>query len=99
MHLDLKSFAAVDELYWQEYLLLMKAAALRELDKERDIYLSAYLREIAGQRKRQGKATVPVYKTFNDFYDYKKRRKKLLQEKPAEHEQRLIDIIVQANEL
>ncbi len=89
----------MDNLYWKEYLLLMKTSALKELNRERDIHLLAYLTEIAKQRKKQGKNLVPVYKTFEDFYDYKQKRKQLLGTEPTEREQKVISAIVQANQL
>lgn len=99
IYLGLKSFTEVDKLYWKEYLLLMKAAAIKELNKERDIHLLAYLPEIAGQRKRQGKTSVPVYKNFKEFYDYEGRRKELLNEQPTKKEQKIRNIMIQANQL
>lgn len=74
-------------------------SSIKELNRERDIHLLAYLTEIAGQRKKQGKALVPVYKTFEEFYDYKQKKKKLLGDRQTEKEKKIINAIVRANQI
>lgn len=57
-----------------EYDLRMKAHRLKEVDREREIYLQAWADCLAGQTKMQGKdKIVPVFRTFEQFYDYDRR--------------------------
>lgn len=53
-----------------EYLIRLKAYRLRRADAELDMHRTAWLYHQAGAKKQQGKQTVPVYKTFKDFYNY-----------------------------
>lgn len=64
-----------------EYELRMKAHRLKEVDREREIYLQAWTDCIVRQTKMQGKdKIVPVFKTFEQFYDYDKRIAEVLEE-------------------
>lgn len=56
-----------------EYLYRMKAHTLSRVDKEYDMHLQAWLNEQVGATKTKGKDTVPLYKSFNEFFDYEKR--------------------------
>ena len=60
-----------------EYEMKMKAYNLARVDKEYDIYLSAWVNQLAGATKEKGKKQVPVFKTFEDFFDYKKRLREI----------------------
>lgn len=42
------------------------------MDEELDMHRQAWLYHQAGAKKEQNKKTVPVYKTFKDFFDYDK---------------------------
>lgn len=50
----------------------MKAYELARVDKEYDMHLQAWLNEQVGATKEQGSKTIPLYKTFDKFFDYKK---------------------------
>lgn len=58
----------------------MKAHSLSRVDKEYDMHLQAWLNEQVGATKAKGKDAVRVYKSFNDFFDFKKRIEEI--EKP-----------------
>lgn len=64
----------------QEYEYRMKAYRLKSIDKEYDMYLSAWVNHQVTATKEQGKKTVSVYKDFKSFYDYESRLKEV--EKP-----------------
>ena len=51
----------------------MKAFQLERIDKEYDMHLSAWLNHAVTATKEQNKKQVPVYKKFEDFFNYKKR--------------------------
>lgn len=93
------SFREVDDLYWAEYLMLMKAAALRVIDTERDIHLLAYMTEVAKSRKKVGRELRPVYKTFKDFFDYERRVDELMGAKEPMKISRIAEAVTQANSL
>ena len=49
----------------------MKAHNLHMVDKTLELHQAAWLNVMAGAMKQQGKnKQVPVYKTFQSFYDY-----------------------------
>lgn len=51
----------------------IKAFQLERIDKEYDMHLSAWLNHAVTATKEQNKKQVPVYKKFEDFFNYKKR--------------------------
>lgn len=55
-----------------EYLYRIKAYRLRRVDEELDMHRTAWLYHQAGAKRAQGKKTVPVYKSFKEFFDYEK---------------------------
>lgn len=80
----------------------MKAYALRRLDEEHSIHRQAWINQQAKATKQQGKKTLPYYKNFKQFFDYEQLEKDILQtkeEKKSEKENRLANLLVQANSL
>lgn len=71
-YLDFKSFAEVDRLTIPEYLLLMEAVRLKQIDMDYRNHLQAWLTFSAQATKKKGK---PVYSKFKKFYDYEKHLK------------------------
>ena len=72
-YLDL-TFEQIDKLTIPEYELMMNAYAQRNLDMTRDRYELAWLTVSAGATKKDGR---PVYKKFQDFFDYESELRKL----------------------
>lgn len=84
-----------------EYLYRMKAHSLASLDKERDMHQQAWLNVIAGSTEQKGDKTVAKYKTFNDFFDFKKHEESILgeEDKPnlSHHQKRMTQIAARLN--
>lgn len=59
---------------FKDYELRMVAYNHKMIDKERDMHWQAFLNHTVTSTKetRDGKSYVPVYPTFNDFFDYAK---------------------------
>lgn len=53
----------------REYRLLMEGARLRYIDELEKIYRTAFLTQVAKNKKRQGENLIPRYATFDDFFD------------------------------
>lgn len=68
-YLGFKSFAEVDRLTIPEYLLLMEAERLKQIDMDYRNHLQAWLTFSAQATKKKGQ---PVYSKFKKFYDYEK---------------------------
>ena len=77
--LDFSSLEQVERLTFREYRLLMKANALKRVDREREIYLQAWVNQQAKATKNKGKS--PYFRSFKDFFDYEKRLKEVSGEK------------------
>ena len=78
-YLGMKSFKEVNQLTVPEYNLLMKAATLKEVDKDYRNHLQAFLNVKAQAKKKAGKnKTKPVYNTFRKFYNYENAIKRVL---------------------
>lgn len=61
----------------KEYLYRMRAYQLKRIDKQHEMHMQAWLNHIAGSTKEQGKKQVPVFKRFEDFYNYEEELKKV----------------------
>lgn len=61
----------------KEYEMLCEAERYKQLDKQKDIALGAWLSFVASAKKQVGKRLKPVYPTFESFFDYAKELKKL----------------------
>lgn len=87
---------------------MLRASNLRQVDREYEIYLSAWQNsqvqatETKGSGKHQKQE--PVYKTFNDFFDYEQERKRALGEEvddtpekqPQKYDDKLISAMINA---
>lgn len=69
--LDFKSFAEIDRLTIPEYLLLMEAVRLKQVDMDYRNHLQAFLNFAVKAEKKSGKnKSKPVFSKFKKFYDY-----------------------------
>lgn len=72
-YLDYKSFEEVDRLTIPEYLLLMEAVRLKQVDMDYRNHLQAFLNYSVKAQKKTGKnKSKPVYTKFKKFFDYEK---------------------------
>ena len=77
-YLDFKSFAEVDRLTIPEYLLLMEAVRLKQVDMDYRNHLQAFLNFAVKAEKKSGKnKSKPVFTKFKKFYDYEAEVKKI----------------------
>jgi hypothetical protein len=72
-----RSLDEVDRLTIKEYSMLCEAERYKQVDKQKDIALNAWLTFLASAKKKVGKNLKPVYPTFESFFDYAKELKKL----------------------
>lgn len=72
-----KSLDEVDRLTIKEYSMLCEAEKYKQVDKQKDIALNAWLTFVASAKKKVGKSLKPVYPTFESFFDYSKEIRKL----------------------
>lgn len=88
--LGFTSFADVDRLTIPEYLLLMEAAKLRQIDADYRNHLQAWLNFTV--KARRGKQQRPVFTKFEKFYDYKKQLAKAKQKQKTDGESKYAGI-------
>ena len=70
-YLDFRSFEQVDNLTIPQYITMMEALRLREVDLDYRIHQQAYLNFAATAQKKAGKGkTKPKYPTFRKFFNY-----------------------------
>lgn len=55
----------------------MYAYQLRQVDRQHEMHLQAWIDNQATATKQQGKKTIPVYRKFKDFFDYEKELKNI----------------------
>ena len=87
-----KSLDEVDRLTIKEYSMLCEAEKYKQVDKQKDIALNAWLTFVASAKKKVGKNLKPVYPTFESFFDYAKELKKLKGENINDLKQRYKDL-------
>jgi len=80
--LGYKSLDEVESMILPEYLYRMKAHALIRVDREYDMHLQAWLNEQVGATKKQGKDTIPFYKSFDKFFNYRERIEAIAKPRP-----------------
>lgn len=84
----------------EEYYLRMKAFRLQRLDREYDLHRQAYLNLVVKSTKERGKKTIPVYPTFQSFFDMERHEREILGEnqlhKKDEHNE-MKKLILKAN--
>ena len=72
-----KTLDEVDLLTVKEYEMLCEAEKYRQIDRQRDIALGAWLSFVATAKKKVGNNLKPVYPTFESFFDYSKQLKRI----------------------
>lgn len=81
-----------------EYLYKFQAYRLKQIDKQYDMHLQAWLHVQANSTKTQGEKQVPVFKKFNEFFDYEKRINEIMKPKALSTDQkRLAQIAARIN--
>lgn len=83
-----------------EYLFRIKAYRLKRVDEELNMHKMAWLYHQASAKKVQGKKQVPVYKSFKEFFDYKKEIARVEGKKTnelSEKHRRMAQLAMQAN--
>lgn len=70
--LDFTDFKEIDRLTIPEYQLRMKAFRLNQVDELHKIHQLAWAINMAKQRKKNGR---PVYRRFEQFFNFKKAEK------------------------
>lgn len=85
----------------RDYRIRCKAAALEQLDRERDIHLQAWKNQAAKATKKVGKGKLQsVYPNFEAFFNFKKHEDEILERvyKPSKLAQRMMDWEAKNNE-
>ena len=77
----MNDFLEIDRMTIYEYELRMKAFRLRNLDREHDLHKLAWITQQAGAAKKNGR---PVFRSFKQFFDFKKMEKEVLSGKSKE---------------
>ena len=77
-YLGFNSFDQVDQLTIAQYEVMVEALELRMLDQDLHEHRQAFLNFAVQAEKKAGKGkTKPVYRRFNQFFDYDKELNKL----------------------
>lgn len=72
-YFGMNDLAEIARMTMYEYEMRLTAYRLRQVDREYEIHLQAWANWNVQAMKKQGKhKQVPVFKTFQQFFDYKK---------------------------
>lgn len=78
-YLHMMDFAEINRMTLYEFEMRMRASDLRRVDREYEIHLQAWANWNVQAMKKSGKRKrVPVFKTFKQFFDYKKAELEIL---------------------
>lgn len=100
-YLKMQSFSEIYRMTLYEYSMRMSAYWLSRVDREYEIHLQAWANWNVKATKRQGKnKRVAVFKTFQSFFDYKKRLMHVTEgcSESSEKARGLIDILIKQQE-
>lgn len=87
------SFSQVDSLTITQYEIMAEALELRMLDESLHEHRQAFLNYAAQAEKPAGKGkTRPVYRKFQQFFDYEQELRKLMSKKKKKGESRFAGI-------
>ena len=68
-YLGVNDFKQIDRMTISEFNFRMQAYRLQQVDRMNDIHMQAWANNMAGQKKKNGR---PVYRKFDQFFNYKK---------------------------
>ncbi|AIM25227.1 hypothetical protein [Melissococcus plutonius] len=77
-YLGINEFKEIKRMSLREYELRMTACQLRMLDDRQKIYEQAWANQQVQATKKSGKKSIPVYDTFEKFFNYKKFEQEIL---------------------
>ncbi len=98
-YLGMRDFPEIRRMTLYEYNMRMKAFRLQQVDRDYDLHLLAWESWNVQAMKKQGKnKTVPVFKTFKQFFDYEARLKGAYDEKEKK-DPKVSNIIIGMREL
>jgi len=80
-----------------EYGLLMKAYALKQVDDMYAWHMQAWLNQQVQATKKQGKATVSHFKSFTDFFNKEEQERLILGEKKKDPQDKRMEMLKRAN--
>ncbi|WP_312681499.1 hypothetical protein [Lactococcus taiwanensis] len=96
-YFDLTSLLDFERMTIREYSIRMTAIALKKLDQEELIHQQAWANWQVQATKTRGKAEVPIYRNFKQFFDKEKIESEILGIKKAEPDKRLMQLLKKAN--
>lgn len=98
-YLNISSFLEFERLTISEYNFLMKAEALKRLDRTEEIYQQAWVNWQVQATKTQGKKEVPVYQRFDKFFNKEEQENAILGKKKekVQDDNNLVELLKMAN--
>ena len=75
-YFGITDFAKAGQMTLTEFKFRQRAHLLKELDRDREIHLQAYLNRVAKATTRDGKSY--QFKSFEDFYNHEKLKEQVL---------------------
>lgn len=81
----------------KEYEWQMKAYGLKQLDKEEVIHKQAFLNHVVQATKERGKNQVPVYPTFESFFNKKLLERELTEQEEEDDHDKMKQLVLIAN--
>lgn len=72
-YLGMHDMTVIKRMTLVEYHLRMEAYLLQKVDREYELHLQAWLNNQVKAEKKSGKSSKPVFKQFDDFFDYEER--------------------------
>ncbi len=94
-HLGITDINQIDRMTLYEYDLLITGHNLCEVDEMRKLHMQAFLnRQIEATKDKKG---TPLYRSFDDFFNYKKELDRITNESKVDRDQTAFDLMFKAN--
>lgn len=94
------SMKEIERMTLKEYFWRIEAYRMREFENLYKMHQQAFINQVAKSTEKKGNKIEPKYKTFDEFFNYERKRREILgdlyNDKPQK-EERLKQLILQAN--
>lgn len=96
-YFEIYDFKTLGRITLKQYFLMLKSYNLKRIDKERDMHWQSWLNLVVQNTKKQGKKTIPLFRSFDNFFDYEKALEQIKGKTESSDDNELRKLLIAAN--